>query len=264
MIRDTAEEEGVQAIVLRIDSGGGSMFASEVIREQVRYARDSGIPLVVSMGSVAASGGYYIAADADEIWATPATITGSIGVYAAFPTFEKLLKRVGISTDGVGTNVMAGSLRADRALSPEVKAVIDSSVDYAYSTFLQVVAGGRDLTVEQVQPLAEGRVWASADALDAGLVDKLGSLEDAIASAAELAGMSDYEVDYVEMPLSPREMLMKQLAKRVGGIGLLRDAPLSSALGRWLAPVQQAAEELSILQDPRDLYLRCLDCGVAP
>jgi len=262
LIRGTVEEEGVKAIVLRINSGGGSMFASEIIRQQILHAREMDIPVVVSMGTVAASGGYYIAADANEIWATPSTITGSIGVFAAFPTFEELLARMGIYTDGVGTTRLAGSLRADRPLNPELVSALTSAVEFAYESFLQVVAGGRHMSVEDVDPLAGGRVWSASDAREAGLVDKTGGLRDAIAAAAGLADLADYEVDYVELPLSPREYLMKQLAKRVGSLDLLPGSRVGATLSGLLVPMRKAAQELAILQDPGHLYMRCIACGL--
>jgi protease-4 len=262
LIRGAVEADGVKAIVLRVDSGGGSMFASEIIRQQLLHARDVGIPVVVSMGAVAASGGYYIAAEADEIWATPSTITGSIGVFAAFPTFEDLLQRVGIYTDGVGTTSLAGSLRADRPLNPELVVALTSSVEFAYRSFVQIVAQGRDMTPEEIDPLAEGRVWSATDALQNGLVDKLGSLQDAIASAAALAKVTDYQVEYVEQPLSARDMLMRQLANRVGSLDVWPAAGAGAALSGLLAPLQEAARELGSLQDPRHIYMRCIACGL--
>jgi len=262
LIRGAVEADGVKAIVLRVNSGGGSMFASEIIRQQVLHAQDMGLPVVVSMGSVAASGGYYIAAEADEIWATPTTITGSIGVFAAFPTFEDLMQRVGISTDGVGTTSLAGSLRADRALSPELIQTLNTSVEFAYGEFLQVVAQGRDMSVVQVDPLAEGRVWSAHDALKSGLIDNLGGLHDAVESAAALAQLQDYEVDYVEAPLSPRDLLMKQLARTFGAMNGWAATTNSTTVTSLLSPLRQAAEELDILQDPKHIYMRCIGCGV--
>ena len=263
LIRGAVEAEGVKAIVLRINSGGGSMFASEIIREQVVYARNMGLPVVASMGAVAASGGYYIAADADEIWATPSTITGSIGVFAAFPTFEELLQRVGIYTDGVGTTDLAGSMRADRPLNPQLEAALTSGVAFAYKSFVQIVAEGRDMSVAEVDPLAEGRIWSAPDALKAGLVDSLGSLDDAIAAAAARAGLESYEVQYVEMPISARDMLMKQLANSVGSLHVLTQSAASSALSDLLGPMQEAAKELGSMQDPGYLYMRCVSCSMA-
>jgi protease IV len=261
LIRGAAEAEGVKAIVLRVNSGGGSMFASEIIRQQVLYARGEGIPVVISMGAVAASGGYYIAADADEIWATPSTITGSIGVFAAFPTFEELMGRAGIHTDGVGTTKLAGSLRPDRPLNPELVDALNSGVAFAYVTFVDIVAKGRDMQPADVDPLAQGRVWSSADALDSGLIDKVGTLGDAIAAAAALANIKDYHVEYVELPMSPRDMLLKQLANRVGSLNGWT-ASAGATLSVLLGPVRDAAQELANLQDPRHLYVRCLGCGM--
>lgn len=261
LIRGAVEAEGIKAIVLRVNSGGGSMFASEIIRQQVLHARDMGIPVVVSMGAVAASGGYYIAADADEIWATPSTITGSIGVFAAFPTFEELMGRVGIHTDGVGTTDLAGSLRPDRPLNPELVDALNSGVEFAYKSFLQIVAQGRNMKPDEVDPLAEGRVWSATDALSSGLIDKVGTLQDAIAAAAQRASLKDYQVEYVELPLSPRDMLLKQLANRVGSLDVWT-ASASASLSALLGPVRDAAQELASLQDPRHLYMRCLACGL--
>ncbi len=262
LIRDTVDADGVKAIVLRINSGGGSMFASEIIRQQVLHARERGLPVVVSMGAVAASGGYYIAADADEIWATPSTITGSIGVFAAFPTFEELLQRVGVHTDGVGTTELAGSLRLDRPLNPQLVAALTSGVEFAYNSFVQIVADGRHLSVTDVDPLAQGRVWSATDALQKGLIDKVGSLDDAIAAAAAHAKLKDYDVDYVEQPLSPRDMFLQQLANGVGSLNVWTESAASVALSGLLGTVREAAQELGSLQDPRHLYMRCIACGL--
>ena len=248
--------------MLRVNTGGGSVFASEVIRQQLLATRAMGIPVVVSMGAIAASGGYYIAAQADEIWATPATITGSIGVFAAIPTFENLLERMGIYTDGVGTTELAGSLRLDRPLNPQVAEALASGVAFSYRQFIELVAEGRDMTPEQVDGLAQGRIWSAPDALDKGLIDGLGSLRDAIAAAAARADLESYEVEYVAEPLSPRELFLQQLAERTGALGLGQGTGLHGALANWLAPVADAFSELASLRDPRHLYVRCLECGL--
>ena len=261
LISTTAEAEGVGAIVLRVNSGGGSVFASEVIRQEILRTRADGIPVVISMGAVAASGGYYIAAEADEIWATPGTITGSIGVFAAIPTFEQLLQRVGVYTDGVGTTELAGSLRLDRPLNPQVAEAIRSGVDFSYEKFTSLVAAGRDLTPEQVEQVAQGRVWSAPDALEHGLLDGLGSEADAIAAAAARAGLEEYAVEYVQLPLSPRELFLQQLADRVGSLRIRAPSGLAASLAGMLAPVADAAAELANLKDPRHLYARCLVCG---
>ena len=263
LIESTATTVGVEAIVLRVNTGGGSVFASEVIRQQVLATRALGIPVVISMGAMAASGGYYIAAEADEIWATPGTITGSIGVFAAIPTFEDLLQRMGIYTDGVGTTDLAGSLRLDRSLNPEVAAALRSGVEFSYRNFVALVAAGRDMTTEQVDSLAQGRIWSAPDALENGLIDGLGSLDDAIAAAAARAELDEYEVEFVELPRSPRELFLQQLADRVGNLGLWRESALGASVARMLEPVAGAVDELASLQDPRHLYVRCVPCGAS-
>ncbi len=261
LIRTTAAQEGVAAIVLRVNSGGGSVFASEIIRQAILNARAAGLPVVISMGAVAASGGYYIAAEADQIWATPTTITGSIGVFAAFPTIERLMGRGGIHTDGVGTTSLAGSLRVDRPLNEDVAAAITSSVEFAYQGFLELVAQGREMTVEAVDAVAQGRVWSASDALQHGLVDNLGDLKDAIAGAAELAGLEQYEVDYVGIPLSPRDLLLRQLAGRLGSLQIRTEFSMASTFSTLFQSFNAAARELANLDDPSHLYVRCVACG---
>ncbi|QIB66662.1 signal peptide peptidase SppA [Kineobactrum salinum] len=259
LLLETAEQEDVGAIVLRVNSGGGSVFASEIIRQAVADVREQGLPVVVSMGAVAASGGYYIAAEADEIWATPATLTGSIGVFAAFPTFEQLLDRAGIHTDGVGTTSLAGSLRFDRPLNPQLAASLASTVEFTYRNFLGLVAEGRELEMEEVEALAEGRVWSAIDAQRLGLVDQLGSLGDAIASAAVLAGLDNYRVDYLQQPMSARDMLLQKLTSGGANLALLSD---SSSLQQLLRPITGAARALADLKDPGHLYMRCVSCSL--
>ena len=261
LIRHTAETDGVQAIVLRINSGGGSVFASEVIRQAVLAVQADGTPVVVSMGAVAASGGYYIAASADRIFATPSTITGSIGVFAAIPTFENLMGRLGVHTDGVGTTELAGSLRVDRPLNAQLSRALTSSVEFTYNSFLALVADGRDMTVEQVDGIAQGRVWSAADARERGLVDELGSLTDAIAAAGTLAGLGEIEVEYVRPPMSPRELLMQRLVQNVGVQPLQAVSGYLPAMDLLLQPLHQAAGVLGSLKDPAHLYMRCVGCG---
>lgn len=277
LLHATAEREDVAAIVLRINSGGGSAFASELIYQAIADIRADGLPVVASMGPLAASGGYYIAAGADRVLATPATLTGSIGVFAAFPTFENLLERVGVNTDGVGTTPMAGAVRLDRPLQPELAATLQHTVNFTYRTFLERVAQGRHLSLEEVAAVAEGRVWSARDALQHGLVDELGSLEEAIATAGELAGIEQWGVEYVQPPLSPREMLLQQLAQRahiwLPGLSageslsawMLREPAAGVAAGSvglpgMLRPLRQAVGQLSALSDPRHLYMQCSGC----
>ena len=180
------QDEKVKAIVLRVDSPGGSAFASEVIRRELQLAREAKKPVVVSMGSVAASGGYWISTSSDEIWASPETITGSIGIFGMFPTFEKpMAKYLGMRVDGVGTAPWAG-VRLDRELPPEAGEAIQTMIDRGYEDFLERVGKARKMSRDDVDRIARGRVWSGADAKERGLVDKLGGLNEAIAAIGGL------------------------------------------------------------------------------
>ena len=261
-----AERPDVAAIVLRMNSGGGSAFASEVIRATVADIREAGTPVVMSMGPVAASGAYLIATAVDEIWATPATLTGSIGVFAALPTVDRLLTRLGVYTDGVATSDVAGALRLDRPLDPTISDVLQQSVDQLYARFLALVSEGRGMSLDAVDAVAQGRVWSATAAREIGLVDELGSVEDAAAAAAALAGVSDYQVDFVGRRLSPRQQLLQQLAERVAltGVGEVfgKGPTLPPTVSQALLPVERALDAVSGFTDPRHLYMQCLGCGL--
>jgi len=263
LLREARYDDGIKAVVLRVDSPGGSMFASEEILREVQSLRKSGKPVVVSMSSYAASGGYYISAAANEIFASPTTLTGSIGVFAVVPTFEHTLQKLGVAVDGVGTTPLAGDLRLDRALTPDAKTLLQTSVDHAYAEFLRRVADGRKKSVEDIDKIAQGRVWAGADAQRLGLVDQLGGLNDAVAAAAKLADLgTDYETYYIEPDLSLREQLLlqlKSLAQNVGrSLGLI---PPRTELDRVLDPLLAQAKALARLNDPRGIYAYCW-CGL--
>ncbi len=261
LIRRATEDERVKALVLRVDSPGGSAFASDVVLRALEVFQESGRPLVVSMGSVAASGGYWISMSADEIWASPTTLTGSIGIGATFPTFQRSLDRLGIHVDGTGTTTLAGQVDPLRALGPDIVEIIGQSIQNGYDQFVDKVANHRDQSVEEIDGVARGRVWIATDARDRGLIDHLGNLDDAIASAAKLAGLEEdgYRIDYIEKELEFKERLALQLAQVF--------APLVQALGvsPVLPPelqrlVDVAVEPLRFLEqlnDPRDLYAYC-------
>lgn len=268
LIRQARRDATVRAVVLRIDSGGGSAFASEIIRRELELLRQEGKPLVVSMGSLAASGGYWIAAQADEIWATPTTLTGSIGIYGAFPTLENSLDALGVSTDGVGTTALAGALRVDRPLSPLVKQSIQSTIEHGYRQFIEIVANGRDMPREQVEEIAQGRVWSGIDALRLGLVDRLGGLPDAIAAAAAKAELDTYELEYIEIPLSPQEQLLRELLGQAATRGWVV-APqrlrswlldMDTALSQSLQSYAASLTFVSQMNDPKGAYLFCSSC----
>jgi protease IV len=259
LLREARYDNAVKAVVLRVDSPGGSEFASEKILREVQALRKAGKPVVVSMSSYAASGGYYIAAAANQIFASPTTITGSIGVFSFIPTFQRSLEKLGVKVDGIGTTPLAGDLRIDRALGPATKQLLQASVDYAYAQFVRRVADGRKKSVEDIDKIAQGRVWAGLDAQRIGLVDHLGGLKDATDAAAKLAELgANYDVDYIEPDLSLREELLMQIrsqAVRLGqAAGLI---PQRSEVERILDPLLEQARAITKLKDPRGLYSYC-------
>ena len=215
LIRDAAQNDNIKAVVLRIDSGGGSAFASEVIRTEMMNLREAGKPVVVSMGDVAASGGYWIAMGADEIWAYPSTITGSIGIFGFFPTFQNTLAKIGVYTDGVGTTPLASALNPGMALNEDVSQILQGVIENGYQDFIGLVAEHRNMTLEQVDAVAQGRIWSGSQAQERGLVDQLGTLDDAIASAARMAGLGDeFEVSYVEQAMEPWQAFLTGMSAR--------------------------------------------------
>jgi protease IV len=259
LLRQARYDNAVKAVVLRVDSPGGSMFASEQILREVLTLRKAGKPVVVSMSTYAASGGYYISAAANQIFASPTTLTGSIGVFSVVPTFQRTLEKLGVKVDGLGTTPLAGELRLDRPLSPATRQILQSSVEHAYSEFLHRVGDGRKKTVEDVDKIAQGRVWAGVDAQRIGLVDHLGGLKDAVDAAAKLAELgADYDVDYIEPDLSLREQLLMQLRSETLRMGQLAGIiPPRSDIERVLDPVLEQARAIARLNDPRGLYAYC-------
>ena len=260
--------------MLRVDSPGGSAFASELIRQELVELQRAGKPVIISMAGTAASGGYWIAATADEIWASPATITGSIGVFSMIPTFEGSLEKLGVYADGVGTTPLS---RADvlTGLNEELETVLQSSVEKQYRSFLQLVADGRGLEIEAVDAVAQGQVWTGAQALDFGLVDNLGDLDDAILAAARLAEVEDYTWRYIEKPLSPGEQFAQGLIDNFSSQSSVRAvtqsliAPLEQklSLGFGVKALQQTLSEAGQflnIQDPNDTFAVCEFCVSLP
>jgi len=259
LLRQARYDNAVKAVVLRVDSPGGSMFASEQILREVQTLRKAGKPVVVSMSTYAASGGYYISAAANQIFASPTTLTGSIGVFSVVPTFQHTLEKFGVKVDGIGTTPLAGDMRSDRTLTPARRQILQSSVDHAYAEFLRRVGDGRKKPVEDVDKIAQGRVWAGIDAQRIGLVDHLGGLKDATDAAAKLAELGpDYNVDYIEPELNLREALLMQLRSET-----LRMAEIAgiiaprSEVERVLDPMLEQARTVARLNDPRGLYAYC-------
>ena len=221
LLREARLDDDIKAVVLRIDSPGGSVFASEQIYREVEALKQAGKTVVASMSDLAASGGYYIAAPADEIIASANTITGSIGVFAGVPTFNRSLGKLGINVDGVGTTPLSGAMRLDRPMGREVEQLLQASVDHTYGEFLARVAAGRGKTREQVDAIAQGRVWAGVDAVGRGLVDRVGGYGDAIKAAASRAHLGkNYRVRRIEAELSLAQQLLLQM--RASGRMLVR------------------------------------------
>jgi len=254
LIRQARNDEDVKAIVLRVDSGGGSAFASEVIRRECEAARADGKPVIASMGSVAASGGFWISTSTDQIWAYPTTITGSIGIFGMIPTYQRpLAEHLGIHVDGISTAPLGG-VRLDRELPPEVGDVIQQIIEHGYREFLQRVAESRGMTTEEVDKVAQGRVWSGTDAYELGLVDYLGDIDDAVAAAAELAELGDdYAVTYIEKEEKFKDrMIREMLAQTMDVTGLAASA--ESPVDEMLRQIERAAADFAALNDPNHAY----------
>jgi len=264
LIDQAADDFQVKALVLRVDSPGGSMFASEVVLDQLVQLKLMGKPLVVSMSTVAASGGYYIAMLADQILASEATITGSIGVGALVPTFQRSLDSVGIHIDGFGTTQLSGQFRSDRELGDQAREFLQLSVEEAYRIFVSKVAEARDMPFDRAHNLAQGRVWAGRDALAIGLIDEIGGLDDAVQSAAALAGLAEdkYGVLTIESELTFSERLALQFVGKVVSLfrvaGFRFDAVWTNSLAeRLVIRLERELGWFARLNDPRGIYYHC-------
>jgi len=250
-LRSVAEDSKVEAVVLRINSPGGDVFASEKVRREVQALKESGKTVVVSMGDVAASGGYWIAMAADEVWASPSTITGSIGVIGMIPTFSGPLGKLGIHSDGVGTTPLAGKLRLDRPLDSDLRRIFQHATEQSYDEFIQLVTDARPLERHEVEAVAQGRVWSGTQAKDRQLVDQTGNFRQAIDAAARIAGLgSDYSVQYSERELSGFEAFLIEMTgsvlARLGvgqtGMPLLRSTLLEDLLADLKILARNAGE----------------------
>jgi protease IV len=259
-IETALEADALAAMVLRVNSPGGSVFASEQIRRKLFEVRERGIPLVVSMGSVAASGGYWIAAEADEIWALPTTITGSIGAFSAFPTIEGVFDYIGVTVDGLGTTSLAGAASFERGLSPEMASIVQALSVGAYQDFVQLVANGRGMTREAVEQVADGLVWTGQEAAMNGLVDGLGGLDEAVAAAASLAGVEQWRTRRTSVPPSFESLFIEELSRSLTQSVLPKGAWFQ-ALANSFTPV---VKSVSSLRDPAHLYVQCLLCAPLP
>lgn len=258
-LRKVRQNDSIDAVVLRVNSPGGSALASEIIRRAVVATREAGKPVVASMSSVAASGGYWAIVNANQIWAQPSTLTGSIGIFGLIPNFHTLLENLGIHTDGVGTHALTGALRPDRPMSQKAARIVQLVIQQGYQRFLHRVAKGRDMSVAAVNEIAQGRVWTGRAAERLGLVDHLGGLRQAVAAAAELAGLQKGQ--FMVVPIVPKRSLRERLlahflplAQRLNAMHL----PVPGWLIEWLLqPAHHEMMPLSWRHDSIAIYAYC-------
>ncbi len=267
LLRRARTDETVKAVVLRVDSPGGSVFASEIIAQEIEALQAAGKPVVASMSSVAASGGYWISVVADRVIANPSTVTGSIGIFAMIPTFQRTLRAVGVATDGIGTTPWSGELRPDREMSEHTKQLIQMIIEDGYDDFISGVAERRELEKAYVDSIGQGQVWTGNDAFENGLVDQLGDYDDAIEAAAELAGLAEgaYGKKLIEKKLTPTEQLILDLLSvlRMSGLDPAAFVDEPSALEVFAGKLQGILAQVARFNDPKGVYSHCF-CGVSP
>lgn len=262
LLRQARNDDTVKAVVLRVDSPGGSAFASEVIRNEIEAIKQAGKPVVVSMSSLAASGGYWISMGADKILAQPTTLTGSIGIFSVITTFEKGLNDIGVYTDGVGTSPFSG-LGVTTGLTQGAKDAFQMGIEHGYRRFIGLVGENRGMDVDAVDKIAQGRVWTGQDAMQNGLVDEIGDFDDAIAAAASLAELESYNIYWVEEPLSATEQFIQEFMNQVQmSIGLDIQSMIPSSLQPVTQQLAQDSQLLSNFNDPQGRYAFCLNCQV--
>ena len=260
LLAEARRDELVKAVVLRVDSPGGSAFAAEQIRAELLALKQAGKPVVISMGSYAASGGYWISADADKIFASPTTLTGSIGVFGMFATIDKALSQYGVHTDGIGTTDFVG-IGLTRALPEHVGQAIQLSVEDTYQRFVGLVGKGRGLSPEEAEKAAEGRVWTGLDAKALGLVDEFGNLDDALKATAELANLKSWQVT----PIAPEESARDKFLRELFDSSAQALAPhlqswLPAGLGKALVEMNRSLDPLTRFNDPQGTYAFCPVC----
>lgn len=276
LLRRARTNDKVKAVVLRVDSPGGSAFASEIIRQEVELLKAAGKPVVASMGTYAASGGYWISAPADKIYAAPSTITGSIGIFGMMMTFEDSLSKLGIHTDGVGTTDIAG-FGPTQPLTEGMSQLFQLSINKGYQDFIGLVAANRNMTLAQVDAVAQGRVWSGKKAKELGLVDELGNLTDAVVAAAKLANLDNYDTLLIEKETSSRNKFIQKLMGQAQSLTATTfgfdDSTTSSELGSFNSvnnkPMTQFINQLQTeflkmnqFNDPQGMYTLCIACSI--
>ncbi|MEL5201072.1 signal peptide peptidase SppA [Serratia ureilytica] len=260
-LRQARLDPAVKAVVFRVNSPGGSVSASEVIRSELAAVRAAGKPVVVSMGGMAASGGYWVSTPADYIIASPSTLTGSIGIFGIINTYEKTLDTLGVHTDGVATSPLA-DIAVTKALPQEFSQMMQLNIENGYKNFLDLVAKSRKMTPQQVDQIAQGHVWLGSDAKANGLVDQLGDFDDAVKKAAELAKLQQWQLDWFVDTPSLSDMVLSQFGV---SIHAMLPAAIQAMLPAPLASVANAVKEqpglFNNLNDPQNRYAICLTCG---
>ena len=264
LLQKAHKDDDIKALVIRVDSPGGSAFASEVIRQEIVAIKDSGKAIFISMGSVAASGGYWMSMPANEVWATPTTITGSIGVFGLMPTIDKTLAKLGINNDGVATTDLAGALSIERPLSPKMGELLQLSVESMYDKFITLVADSRGMDKKDVHEYAQGRVWTGIKAKELGLVDELGNLDQVVAAAAAHVNIDKPKVKIFERELSPQEQIMKLLSGQASAflyqqVESSKDLRAAKKLFMEYSAAFDSLEPL-INSKPNQVHAHCLHC----
>lgn len=270
LLRKAREDKDLKALIIRVDSGGGSAFASEIIRQEIQAVRAAGKKVYVSMGSVAASGGYWMASAADEIWATPFTITGSIGVFGLFPSIDEGMNKLGIYTDGIATHSVSGGMRIDRPLDPTVEKIAQQGVESIYQRFLTIVSDARKRPTAEIDAIAQGRVWTGSKAQALGLVDQLGYLHDLVDSVAQKNQIANPSIKLIERDLSSQERILRNLMDQSA------NAFSTSVYSRWFARIETVLSSPALAEfdsitktyiqaEPLGftIFASCLEC-VAP
>ena len=260
-IRDARLDPKVKAIVLRVNSPCGSVSAPEVIRAELAATKAAGKPVVVSMGGMAASGGYWISTPADYIVASPSTLTGSIGIFGVINTVENTLDSIGVHTDGVATSPLA-DMAVTKALTPEVQQMMQLTIENGYKRFITLVAQSRKSTPEAIDKIAQGHVWTGQDAKANGLVDSLGDFDDAVAKAAELAKVKTWHIDYYQSEPTFFDMVMDSMSGSVrAALPQALQAYLPAPLASAASAVKAESDKLAVFNDPQNRYAICLTCA---
>ena len=260
LLKQATNDKSIKAVVLRLDTPGGSAFASENIRQHVLALKEAGKKVVVSMGSVTASGGYWIASAADKIVASPTTLTGSIGIFGMFATIDKSLEKIGIHHDGVATNPLS-NVSLTQPLSPELAELFQISIEDGYADFLKVVSSGRNMSMQDVDKVAQGRVWTGEDGLNNGLVDELGNLDSAIQLAAKLAEIKDFDVVTIEPKVSSKQAFLNQLFSKSISLlptGIIQQSELLSLITK----IESQTSFMTRINDPQSRYVYCTTCAI--